>query len=196
MLDVFRRRVDALSEPELLLADAREPWPLADGTVDVVFGSRSWHWLDPEHAVRQSRRVAARTGALLLIGRLERERDSLRRRIRAQLHALMEGHGEPPRRGEQHARLLMEACVQAGGRALPRRVVAEWSVAVSPASVLDSWRQKEGLGGRSVSATDKASILLRLEEWTAEQFGNIEATVESNERFTLEGAALETSVSK
>jgi hypothetical protein len=75
-------------------------------------------------------------------------------------------------------------------------VVAEWSVAASPAAVLESWRQKDGLAGRPLSPAAKASILSRLEQWTTEQFGNIEATVNSTERFTLEGATLEPAESK
>jgi SAM-dependent methyltransferase len=68
MLDVFRQHAaEAGLHPELHVADGNEPWPAANGAVDVVFSARALHHVDAAHAVAETRRVLA-PGGWLAVG--------------------------------------------------------------------------------------------------------------------------------
>jgi SAM-dependent methyltransferase len=79
MLGRFRARSPSA---DLVTADGDDPWPIEDGTVAAVFGSRSLHLMDPAHVAAECRRVARPDGLVVLIGRVKRQQDSIRDRTR------------------------------------------------------------------------------------------------------------------
>jgi ubiquinone/menaquinone biosynthesis C-methylase UbiE len=191
MLEQFRVTAETAGfSPRLLVADAGEPWPVAPGSVAVVFGSRSLHWLDPAHVAAQAFTVASPHGARLLIGRVERAADSPRHRVRRAMRDLLAREGIPGRSGSRSADRLVEECVLRGGKALPRRVVAAFSVRTSVRDAIEGFRGKPGLAGMIVEETVKERILDDLTRFTTEAFGNIDTPVDSTEQYVLQGATL------
>src|SRR5688572_24281201 len=82
MLKEFSRRLDS----DLIQADANASWPLADGVAHVIFGSRAVHLLQQEHVAHEVFRVASSTGATLILGRVERNPDSVRARMTQEMN--------------------------------------------------------------------------------------------------------------
>jgi ubiquinone/menaquinone biosynthesis C-methylase UbiE len=169
----------------LVRADATHPWPLASGTARVIFSSRTLHLLDAEHVANEVYRVALPAGAMLIVGRVERERDSLRARMARAMNEGLRRYGYEGHRGEQHNRRLFEACRRRGGQALDPLTVARWKTVATPRQSLDSWRSLKGLGGVAVAAEAREQILTELEQWAADTFGGLDATYESEEGYTL-----------
>jgi SAM-dependent methyltransferase len=191
MLEVFRRKL----RPEglaasLIRADAADFWPLAAGTVRMVFGSRSFHRLEPAHVVREALRVADPKEAFLLVGRVRREPTSVRSRLREEMRRRVGATGIPARSGERETRLLLEACHSRGAGILSPRSVARWTVRESPLSSLESWRAGAGLAGCDVAEERKLAILEGLRSWAQEAFGRLDAESDSEETYVLEGACL------
>src|SRR5215510_12093179 len=94
MLAAFHRRLAFPSHmPVLLQADGNHPWPLADGAVRVIFGSRALHLLDLAHVVDESFRVAQPDGASLIIGRIQRSPGSLPTLLQQAMQRLLRQQG-------------------------------------------------------------------------------------------------------
>jgi ubiquinone/menaquinone biosynthesis C-methylase UbiE len=191
MLAVFRKKVLGFGfHPELLVGDAREKWPIDDASVRLVFGSRSLHWLSPEHIVRESFRVASPVGCAILIGRVERSDQSPRARLRRKMRELVGAAGYSRRSGGANARAVVERLVAAGASHVSVRNVATWTVSITPRSIIEAWRRKHGLGGADPTPCEKNDVLDRTEEWAIEHFGDVDVPIESEECYTLEGAML------
>lgn len=191
MLEVFRRKL----RPEglaarLVWADAADTWPLAAGTVRMVFGSRSLHRLEPAHVAREALRVADPKEAFLLVGRVRREPTSVRSRLREEMRRRVVAAGIPARSGERETRLLLEASHARGAGLLSPRSVARWTVRESPLSSLESWRVAAGLAGRDVAEERRLEILEGLRSWARETFGRLDGESDSEETYVLEGACL------
>ena len=88
MLDVFRAK-GILGSSSLIVADCNQPWPLPDGSAAVVFASRVIHLLDPEHITRETVRIC-RSAGYLILGRVLRDPDSLKSRLRRRRQAALE----------------------------------------------------------------------------------------------------------
>ncbi|MFL6213197.1 MAG: class I SAM-dependent methyltransferase [Blastocatellia bacterium] len=186
MLRQFQAQANRPSPCHLLIrADAGQVWPLADGVARVVFSSRTLHLLDAEHIAAEVFRVAAPTGATLIVGRVERERDSLRSRMARAMNDGLRRYGYEGHRGEQRNRLLFEACRRRGGQALEALTVARWKTTATPRQSLDSWRSLKGLGGVAVAAPIREQILAELERWAEDTFSGLDAAFASEERYTL-----------
>ena len=191
MLGVFRVKArDAGLSPELIVADARARWPVDAASVDHVFGSRSLHWLAPEHVEQESLRVASRSGCAVLIGRVERRDESLRARLRRKMRELLRDEGYPGLRGESSSRAIIQRLLARGATPIPGRRAAVWVLTVTPRSIIDAWRRKTGLGGADVGAAQKDRILDQTEAWARETFGDIDVPIETEECYTLEGVML------
>jgi len=191
MLRVFRQRARGSGiTPSLEHADAGQRWPVADGTASVIFGSRSLHWLAPEHVVSEAFRVGCRDGASLLIGRVQHDPHGLQARIRQRLHELLREAGASPRSGGRHAAELARLSERAGAVLIPRRTVATFVVERSGSEVLETFRSKRGLGGAFLGDERQKAILDELAEWTARQLGPMDARFPSTEEYTVEGARL------
>ena len=191
MLNEFSRYPDGDSASRLLVqADANASWPLADGAVRVIFSSRTMHLLNQDHVAREIHRVASSAGATLILGRVERDPESVRARMSKEMNERLRAHGFAARRGERQNRKLFELCSRSGAVALEPLPVASWTTIASPRQSLDSWRSKQGLGGLSVPDEIRAEVLRELEGWAEEEFGGLNREFESEETYVLKSVRL------
>ncbi len=191
MLDVFKRRSRETERPVWLIhADGNNRWPADDGSVKAVFSSRAVHLLRVEHVVDEVFRVALPTGATLVMGRLQREKQSLRARLRQEMRERLRQLGYASREGQQKEREILDACVRRGAAPLERLVVATWPVQHSAAEVLASWREKSGLAGLDVPTEVKETVLSQLAVWAKDAFGSLEAVQSAEETYVLDGVRL------
>jgi ubiquinone/menaquinone biosynthesis C-methylase UbiE len=191
MLDVFRRRCREIGRPVTLIdADGHDRWPADDGSVKAVFGSRAVHLLRVEHVVEEVFRVASPIGATLVLGRLLREKKSLRARFRHEMRERLRQLGYASPEGQQKEREILDACLRRGGLPLERRVVAKWPVTYSAAQVLSSWRAKSGLAGYETPVEVKEVVLSELAVWAKDAFGSLEAMQSAEEKYVLDGVRL------
>lgn len=175
MLEVFAAR---LAGPALLVqADAASGWPVRSGGVHLVFASRAAHLIDADHLVRELERVC-RPGAYVLVGRVERQPDGLRNRLRDRRRELL-GVG-----GRGRSRALLEGLVGQGATPVERRPVAHWTVETSAADLIAGWRARGTVGGSSIPADVHAAVLDAL---ASEAGGESEQEIET---YTLEGVRL------
>jgi hypothetical protein len=187
MLEKFRRRLPQSAGASLIVADANRPWPVTDGSVGAIFGSRVLHLLDSEHVVREVERVRRKEPTVLLAGRIQRDSSSVRQRLRRRMRELAAERGPLPREAGRRLEALFEACRRAGGHALPEREVAPFTVSTAPARVLEAWRSKPDLAKAGLSKDEQRQILDEVELWARETFGDIDAPQPSVERYVLVG---------
>jgi hypothetical protein len=191
MLNEFSRYSDSDPASRLLIqADANASWPLADRVVRVIFSSRTMHLLNQDHVAREFLRVASSAGATLILGRVEREPESVRARMAKEMNERLRAHGFAGRRGERQNRKLFELCSGSGAVALEPLTVASWSTIASPRQSLDSWRSKQGLGGLPVPDKIRAEVVRELEGWAEEEFGGLNREFESEESYVLKSLRL------
>ncbi|HEV7844570.1 MAG TPA: class I SAM-dependent methyltransferase [Pyrinomonadaceae bacterium] len=186
MLREFRARLgDEQVERVLVRSDAQGNWPIADASAHVVFSSRAIHLLDQEHVAREMFRVAAREGAMLIIGRVRREPQSMRARMAREMNERLRARGFEGRGGERQNRKLFEACSRHGAKILEPVTVARWTVSTSPQVSLDSWRSLVSLGGINVPSKVRDEILTELEGWARKEVGALNREFESEETYLL-----------
>ena len=184
MLRESQRRLAARSG-SLVQADANASWPLASGSTRVIFSSRALHLLDNEHVGEEVFRVASNDGATLILGRVQRDRESVRARMAKEMLERLGRHGFEGRRGEKQNQKLIESCCQRGAEDLGVRQVARWRVSTSPRQSVESWRCLSGLGGIKVPAKSRDEILNEMEDWAEQEFGGLDREVESEETYVL-----------
>jgi hypothetical protein len=185
MLDTFTPRLPGGGHATLRYADANQPWPAADRSARVVFGSRVFQLLDPEHLVDEANRVAHPAGALLIHGKLEREPDSPKVVLRRQLHERLTAHGLRPRQAGRLLDRILERATATGGTVLPPVTVTSWRREVRPTDVLDEWRQTYSMGGITPPAEISAAVLAELAAWVAETYGDPPKPVLTEESYVL-----------
>lgn len=191
MLKEFTRRLDSDLVGRLLIqADANAGWPLADGVARVIFSSRAMHLLEQEHVAHEILRVASFAGATLILGRVEREPESVRARMAKEMNERLREHGFVGRRAKRQNRKLFELCCRSGAVELGPLCVAKWRVLASPQQSVDSWRSLASLGGIPVPAPTRAEILKELEAWADEIFGGLDQKFESEETYVLKSLRL------
>lgn len=171
----------------LAQADGDAPWPLADGSLDAVFGSRSLHFIRPAHLAAESKRVAGPRGLSLLLGKVERDPDSVKERMRRQMRWMLGEKGHQGRGGRKGREVLWNELAALGAQKLEPRHVARWKTASSPRRSLQSWVGKKGLAGLALQEPVKQEVLEGLESWAMEEFGSLDREIESEESYTLEG---------
>lgn len=169
----------------LIQADADAPWPVASRRAGALFLSRTAHRLDPEHLVEETLRVADPRGAVLVLGGVRREEGSVRRRLRKEMRRLLAEQGVEGRSRERTRRRLAEAFETRGGRAEAPRAVASWERIGRPADALAAWRGKPGLAGREVPAQLQEKVLLYLEAWARERWGDLHQAHSTTETYEL-----------
>ena len=186
MLRESQRRLDHnVGNRSLIQADANASWPLTSRSARVIFSSRALHLLDQNHVALEVFRVASTDGATLILGRVERERDSVRSRMAREMNERLSQRGFESRRGEQRNRRLIEACCHRGAEELELRHVARWNVCTTPRQSVDSWRCLTGLGGVKVPSEIRDEILNELESWAEQVFGGLDRGFESEETYVL-----------
>lgn len=186
MLSEFRHHLgDHFGNRALVQADANARWPISGGVARAVFSSRAIHLLDQEHIAREVFRVAAPAGATFIIGRTQRDPDSVRARMAREMNERLRHHGFEGRGGEQQQRQLFQAFYRHGAEVLEPVRIATWEVSASPRASLDSWRSLTGLGGLPIPAMIREEILTGLEAWAREVFGGLDQQFESEETYLL-----------
>jgi ubiquinone/menaquinone biosynthesis C-methylase UbiE len=191
MLEVFRGRLGASGNRRatLIAADANERWPAADGSVAVVFASRVAHLLDAAHLTRELRRVC-RPGGAFLVGRVARDADSARSRLRRQRAALLREHGIAPAEGAQSTRRTLEALVAAGAARIEPQEVASWTVAQPVRDIISGFREVRPAGAEHVDDALLDGVLEDLAAWAARELGDLRTVMTWEERYVLEGVRL------
>jgi ubiquinone/menaquinone biosynthesis C-methylase UbiE len=184
MLQLFR---DKLGErpASLLLADASQVWPLDDDAASVVFASRVIHLLDAEHVVRETLRVC-RPGGWLMLGRVLRDKDGVKERLRRRRLELLRQAGVGPLRGREGAGRVVDQCLSAGGEPMGRRVVAEWSGTISPAEVIADWTSLSRMGSVAVDPVRRLEILAELQNWAGVELGHLDQPETYRERYAID----------
>lgn len=184
MLEVFAGRLGDAASGRLVAGDANERWPVDDASLDAVFGSRTLHLLDAEHVTAELGRVLV-PGGVLLVGRVERDRDDARERLRREMRRriLELSSGAPrPRHG------FVAALVAAGAEPLERRVVARWTERWTPGELLAAWNRRQPLSGVVLESEARQSLLSGLGDWAREHLGGLDVPFRSEPTYTLEGA--------
>ena len=184
MLDVFRAKTEG-GWPGLVVADCNLPWPLPDGSAAVVFASRVVHLLDPEHTARETARVC-RPGGSLMLGRVLREPDGIKERLRRRRRALLVEAGIGPRQGEEGTRRVVERSQAVGGTFLGREVVAEWSGETTAARVIAGWATLSRMGAVSLDPGTRAAVLDELRRWGRAEFGDLDRPEPFRERYAID----------
>jgi SAM-dependent methyltransferase len=184
MLQLFR---DKLGErpASLLVADASHVWPLDDHAASVVFASRVIHLLDAEHVASETFRVC-RPGGWLMLGRVLRDGNGVKERLRQRRLELLQHASVGPLRGREGGRRVVEQCLLAGGESMGRRVVAEWSGVISPAEVIADWTSLSRMGSVAVDPVTRTVILDELRRWGRAEFGDLDRPEVCHERYAID----------
>lgn len=184
MLQVFRAKA-ADVKPSLIQADCNRPWPLRGGEVAVVVASRVVHLLDPAHVARETLRVV-RQGGFLMLGRVLRDPDSVKERLRRRRQELLVEAGLEPRHGSAGTRRVISLCQDAGAEALGRRVVAEWTGMITPAEVIAGWESLSRMGSVRVDPEMRARIVNEIRGWARTEIGSLDRPEAFRERFAID----------
>jgi ubiquinone/menaquinone biosynthesis C-methylase UbiE len=188
MLAVCRSRLSPTQNNWTLLeADGNKQWPVANASARVIFSSRAIHHLSVAHVVNELLRVKRPDGTVLMLGRIQHQKHSLREQIRKQMQQQMRNQGLLGRQGEQNQRQLMELCSQCGGREIEPVTVAQWKVTSTPQECIENWRKKPGLGGISLAEEIKQQILNDLQIWAKSTFSQLDRAIESEQTYILQG---------
>jgi ubiquinone/menaquinone biosynthesis C-methylase UbiE len=186
MLKEFKNRLDNnLDYKAIVQADAKTGWPFASGVARVIFGSRAIHLLDDNHVASEVFRVALPAGATFIVGRVQRDRASVRHQMARQMNVLLRQQGFEGLGGEGRTKKLFEICSQRQAEILEPVTVARWKVVASPQQSIDSWRGMIGLGGIPVPIEVKDRVLTKLAVWGEEEFGRLDQSFESEEEYAL-----------
>jgi ubiquinone/menaquinone biosynthesis C-methylase UbiE len=184
MLRLFREK--AVEElPSLIQADCDHTWPLGDGVAAVIFASRVIHLLDPEHVTREAFRVGRREG-LLILGRLHRERDSIKERLRRKRRELLVDASLAPRNGAAGTRRAVALCQDAGATSLGSQIVAEWTAETSSAEVIANWESLTRMGSVSIDPETRAGILDEIRAWARVEIGDLDRAEVFREFYAIE----------
>jgi ubiquinone/menaquinone biosynthesis C-methylase UbiE len=182
MLDVFRRKLTCRKRGVLVLGDANRLWPVRDATVAVVFASRAAHLLNGPHLIDEVRRVC-RAGGYLLIGRIEREPNSLRSRLRQERLRLRSSMDSTR---QQHGQGLLERAIDRGGTRVAKRTVATWSGVTTAERIISEWEHMQS----------DVREMPELREWALRQLGGLHHAEPYTERYTFEGVQIGLQTSK
>ncbi len=188
-LERFRQR-KGTGVNEIVQADAEGMWPAPNGGVRATLGSRVFHLLSTDHLVREVFRVSSPRGMTLMIGRVQRNRDSVRSRMREEMRRLLAQEGIEGKSNTESTKRIIEQCTRQGAAPLASCTAARWSIARSPLQSIDSWNNKSGLAGIPVSVEVKQRVLARLRAWADTQFGDATAPLSSDEAYIIEGVKL------
>ena len=94
--------------------------------------------------------------------------------------------GVGPLRAREGARRVVEHCLAAGGESMGRRVVAEWSGAISPADVVADWTSLSRMGSIAVDLVKRQEILAKLQDWARGELGDLDQPEAYRERYAID----------
>ena len=174
----------------LLQADGTRQWPIRDRQAHIIFSSRAVHLLDSDHVVQEIFRIACPDRALFLIGRIQRQQESVRARMQSEMRKRLRLDGYDHRGGEQHRDSLLKSLCLKGAERLDPVFVSEWPVSHTPAQSIESWQNRVGLAGIHLPLEAKEKILRELEIWADSTFGGLHQPLESAESYVLDGVRI------
>lgn len=191
MLDLFRAKLVRAHDARVRLSctDANEQWPVSAGSVDVVFASRVAHLLDGELLVAELQRVC-RPGGYFLTGRVIRDPQGVRSRLRRQRGLLLRQLGMAPRDAEETTERAVGELVARGAVRVQARSVIRWTASASPREILDEWGTMGAMGGKHLSAATRAGVLTDVESWATRELGDLGEVATWEERYVLEGVRM------
>lgn len=190
MLQQFHQHLGKERENVTLLqGDANQRWQVEDGTASLIFSSRTLHLLNLEHVVRESLRIA-KPGAVVLVGSVQRQKNSVKHQMREQMQTLLAQETLQGRRKNKLLRQLIELFIQRGAQTIEPVVASRWQVASTPRQSLESWRSKANLAGIELDEEIKQNVLAQLEIWAEKTFGELDTPIESEETYILQGVRL------
>ena len=188
MLEKFRMRLsDPPPNTTILQADGCHAWPVADHSVRVVFSSRALHLLPVEHVASEFYRVAAIQKAMLIIGRVIRDKNSIKAAMRKQMRQFLEQQGVQGLSSRKNRDQIISVCQQRGARKIEQISAASWETHFSPIDSITSWESKPGLAGKTVSQKVKQRVMEQLRDWAMQEFGSLTEPLPSTENYILEG---------
>lgn len=190
MLTRFRQRLGSPCPAGLLQVDGNRLWPIADDSARAIFSSRALHWLPRDHVIDEACRVAHPDCAALLLGRVQRHRDSVPVQMQQEMQRELRRHDMQPRQGVQHERQLIEACHQRGAVVIEPVTVAQWTVMRTPRQSIEAWQSKPGLAGLNPPPAVKADILQHLHHWAHHTLGGVDVEVACGEAYVIQGVRL------
>ncbi len=191
MLEEFRQHLDHPQDNvHLVQGDANQHWPVEDGTTNLIFSSRTLHLLNLEQVVQESRRIAQAERAVVLMGTVQRQKNSVKNQMRDKMQSLLAEKTVQGRQKNQLLRQLIERFTDSGASVIEPVVAGRWKVVNTPRQSLDSWRSKANLAGMELSEEVKQDVLDRLEVWAQETFGGLDQPIESEETYRLQGVRL------
>jgi ubiquinone/menaquinone biosynthesis C-methylase UbiE len=191
MLEVFREKLGSVEDPRVRLcrSDADQPWPVDDSSAAVVFASRVAHLLDAKHLLAELQRVCRPEGCFL-VGRVVRDPDGVKSRLRRQRRLLLRQQGVAPRDAEEATERAVRELVGCGAVRVEPRAVATWTSSASVGEILDDWRAVGAAGGERLSATARARVLTEMERWAARELGDRDKLAAWDERYVLQGVRM------
>jgi SAM-dependent methyltransferase len=184
MVDVFRAKA-APRAPHLLVADCDTSWPVTDERARVVFASRVIHLLHPEHVAREATRVC-QPGGYVMLGRVIREPDSLKERLRRRRQQALRDVGIRPRSGEAGSRQVLEHLAGAGWTDLGRQSVTTWTGDISAGDILAGWASLSRMGSVEVERVNRERILRDIREWAVRELGDLDQPWPYREHYVLD----------
>ncbi len=191
MLSEFRQHLDHPRDNfQIVQGDANQHWPVADGTANLIFSSRTLHLLNLEQVVRESWRIAKPERAIVLMGSVQRQKNSVKNQMRDQMQSLLAQNTLQGRKKNQLIRQLIQLFVQRGAQVIEPVVASRWQVANTPRQSLESWRGKANLAGIELAEGIKQDVLDRLQIWAEDTFGGLDQSIESEETYILQGVRL------
>jgi SAM-dependent methyltransferase len=191
MLELFNKKLASPDDSRVRLSrtDANRPWPVADDSASVVFASRVGHLLDAEHLLAELRRVC-RSGAYFLVGRVRRDPDGVKSRLRRQRSLLLRQRGVAPRDAQEATERALGELVARGAVRVQARSVITWTASASPREILDEWATMGAMGGKQLSTATRAGVLTEIESWAAHELGALGEAATWEEQYVLEGVRM------
>ena len=179
-----------------LVADASTAWPIQSGVVRGFFTSRALHLFNLDNVCAELHRTADPAAATFLVGRVERDRESLQNVLRSEMRRYLQEAGYHARDGCRAWEQLEAVLCAWDGQVLLPRTVARWQRCRSPAQMLSAWENKPGLAGLSLSGQAKASILTRVRAWAKNRYNDLDEPCEMQESYILQGISFQISAHK
>jgi SAM-dependent methyltransferase len=191
MLELFRQKLGGADEAMVRLsrADANRPWPVGDNSAAVVFASRVGHLLDAEHLLAELQRVC-RSGGYFLVGRVIRDPDGLKSKLRRQRRLLLRQRGAVPRDAKQATERALGELVSRGAVRVEARSVTTWTATASAREILDGWGVVGAMAGKQLDAATRARVLTEVESWAAHELGGLDEVAAWEERYVLQGVRM------
>lgn len=191
MLDVFRGRLDEASvrRASLLRHDADGVWPVEDGSVTAVFGSRVVHLLEPRHLEGELRRVL-RPAGVLLAGRVIHDPDGVRSRLRRIRRHVLREHGVQAGQSDRRTEHLFGDLIAQGWIAIDPCIVARWPVTATANQILGEWAGLTGMGDGAGDPALRGRALDEVRLRAENELGDLSSPETSTESYRVTGVRI------